>query len=412
MRNAMEYTWSLLDELQERYGSSYYIMEYNALRDNYFGLLTAFRNMYRNTNVAYSYKANYTPFICSFVNDNGGYAEVASGMEYDLAIKIGVEPSRILHNGPYKPEQDIRRTLINRSILIIDSPGEAVVVKKILGETGQGDATLGIRCNFDSQSRFGFDIESGDLIDALRLLQEGNCPVRGLHCHCSTISRDVEAFRARTRALADLSDSVRGLTDLRFIDAGGGFFGIMPEHFARQFNCHVPGFDEYAGAVAAVLKEKYPRGDGPELIIEPGVAIAGNTMRFITKVDHLKKIKSRKIATVAGTVFNIKPTLHGKNMPMTIMGKEGVRETVGESPVDVAGSTCMDNDYLYRNCRRDIHEGDFLIFDNVGSYTTVLKPPFIVPNVPIITRDPDSGGYYELKRQETFDDIFGSYCFK
>nr|MZG79422.1 decarboxylase [Photobacterium lucens] len=54
-----------------------------------------------------------------------------------------------------------------------------------------------------------------------------------------------------------------------------------------------------------------------------------------------------------------------------------------------------------------LFQGDFLIFNNVGSYSIVFKPPFILPNVPIIEL---TGNSVELiKRQETVDDIFETF---
>ena len=51
-----------------------------------------------------------------------------------------------------------------------------------------------------------------------------------------------------------------------------------------------------------------------------------------------------------------------------------------------------------------------VVFGNVGSYSVVLKPPFILPNFPII----DITNTQEIKlikEQESFDDIFQTYKF-
>ena len=52
-----------------------------------------------------------------------------------------------------------------------------------------------------------------------------------------------------------------------------------------------------------------------------------------------------------------------------------------------------------------------LVFDDVGSYSVVMKPPFILPNVAIIELLPDQDGFEVIKRGETFDDVFSTYVF-
>ena len=49
-------------------------------KKNYNELMNAFKEIYNNFNIAYSYKTNYTPKLCKVVNELGGYAEVVSDM--------------------------------------------------------------------------------------------------------------------------------------------------------------------------------------------------------------------------------------------------------------------------------------------------------------------------------------------
>jgi diaminopimelate decarboxylase len=53
--------------------------------------------------------------------------------------------------------------------------------------------------------------------------------------------------------------------------------------------------------------------------------------------------------------------------------------------------------------------GDYAVFDNMGAYTVVFKPPFIRPNPSIVTYDSETGSYCLSRRAETFDDVFASY---
>ena len=53
--------------------------------------------------------------------------------------------------------------------------------------------------------------------------------------------------------------------------------------------------------------------------------------------------------------------------------------------------------------------GDLLWLEQVGAYSIVMKPPFILPNVAIIEFDRRTDNTRIIKRAETFDDVFSTY---
>ena len=77
--------------------------------------------------------------------------------------------------------------------------------------------------------------------------------------------------------------------------------------------------------------------------------------------------------------------------------------------LDFGGFTCIESDYLYRHYAGALAQGDIVIFGNVGSYSVVLKPPFILPNFPVL--DLSEGGEELIKRGENFDDLFHTFAF-
>jgi len=183
----------------------------------------------------------------------------------------------------------------------------------------------------------------------------------------------------------------------------------MSPELRRQFPCPVASYQEYAAAVASEVAAAFPNGDGPELILEPGAAITTDVMRFVAKVVARKRVRTREIALVAGSIHNIKPTLHGKQLPMRVVGATSERaRQAGEIPVDVVGYTCMEHDCLYRDCKEVVRPGDFVVFENVGAYTVVMKPPFIQPG-PAILACGDGDCFTVAKRAERWDDLFAAY---
>ena len=96
-----------------------------------------------------------------------------------------------------------------------------------------------------------------------------------------------------------------------------------------------------------------------------------------------------------------------KNLPITVYRSSKVAQHYDD--LDFGGYTCIESDYLYRGYSGNIAVGDFVVFDNAGSYSVVLKPPFILPNFPILDLGSEEDSLKIIKQAETFDDIFHTY---
>ena len=101
----LELTREKIAELTALHGDAFYLLDSKQFQENFVKLSNAFKSIYPNFNIAYSYKTNYTPKLCKIINENGGYAEVVSDMEMEIALKVGVNPSKIIWNGPIKNEK-------------------------------------------------------------------------------------------------------------------------------------------------------------------------------------------------------------------------------------------------------------------------------------------------------------------
>jgi len=408
-------SWHLLKQLEDEYGDSFYILHKKKCENNFRELLAAFRSIYPDTEIAYSYKTNYTPWLCKYFNSLGGYAEVVSQMEYDLAVRIGVQPQKIIFNGPGKDAGDMEHAIISGAIVNLDALSEVTMVREIALRHADRDIAVGVRCNFDVGeglvSRFGVDVEGGDLdhvfkaVDGLK-----NCRIAGLHCHFATAQRSVESYALRTKIMLQLSARYFRYRCPEFIDVGGGFFGKMNGELSKQFDCSVPTYQEYAAAIASQCLDAFPGASRPRLIIEPGISMVGDVMQFVSRIKGVKTVRSRKLALATGSMFNIRPTQTDKQVPMHVYHHDGMSaDEAIQGPVDVCGYTCMEGDFLYRGYAGSLSAGVYVVFDNVGAYTTVLKPPFIAPSPPIIMFDADTNNYQLIKKRETLDDVFTSY---
>lgn len=398
-----------MKSITERIGDAFYLLESRQFRENFLELRTEFSRIYPNFNIAYSYKTNYTPKLCRIVNELGGFAEVVSDMEMEIALRVGVEPARIIWNGPFKNAQSVERLLVMGGTVNLDSAYEITLVSEIAKKHPDQTLNIGIRCNFDIGdgvvSRFGFDVESQVFEDALAFSKmHSNIHLVGLQCHFAT--RRLDTWIPRVKGMLALIDRLGILPE--HIDLGGGLFGKMADSLKSQFDSEIPTYRQYATAVASIFADHFQNIEKkPLLLIEPGSALVGDCMRFASKVVNIKMVRGKAIATLLGSIYNINPTLNTKNPPIEVipMGEE----QKDYRDLDFGGFTCIESDYLYRHYNGKLAEGDMVVFGNVGSYSVVLKPPFILPNFPVI--DISEGELEIIKRGECFDDLFHTFSF-
>ena len=121
----------IIEQLRAEYGEAFYLLDSAQFRKNFAELKTAFNNIYPNWNIAYSYKTNYTPKLCKIVNELGGYAEVVSEMELEIAKRVGCKMDRVIWNGPIKNVPIMEQFLLDGGTINIDSIEELEQVKDI-----------------------------------------------------------------------------------------------------------------------------------------------------------------------------------------------------------------------------------------------------------------------------------------
>lgn len=401
--------YTQLSELTSRFGDAFYTLESGQFRRNYHELKAAFTGIYPSFNIAYSYKTNYIPKLCRIVNELGGLAEIVSDMEMEIALQIGVEPKNIIWNGPVKNAEKAEQLLLMGGTVNIDSAHEIEFIRKMLSSHPERVLNLGIRCNFDigdgQISRFGFDVESEEFREAVGLFREyENLHFMSLQCHFAT--RRLDTWKPRAEGMLALIDRI-GILPER-IDLGGGLFGKMADSLKEQFDTEIPSYREYAEAAAALFAEHFAHTENkPLLLIEPGSALVGDCMHFYSKVINIKQVRGKAIATLLGSIYNINPTLNNKNPPLEVYSMGGEQNDYED--LDFGGYTCIESDYLYRHYSGRLAVGDMVGFGNVGSYSIVMKPPFILPNFPVI--DVSEGKIETIKRAETFEDLFHTYAF-
>jgi diaminopimelate decarboxylase len=401
-----------LEKLVDDFGSPLFIVSAKTIRDNLNGFRSEFSSRYPRVEVAYSYKANCLSGVLRILHNEGAWAEVASGFEYDLAKRIGVSGKSIVFNGPYKKKKELEKAIEDGAWINIDNENELKLLEEIASEF-QNPIEAGIRLNTDVginqlPDRFGFNIESGRAFEAVSYCTR-KTPIKivMVHIHLTSYiispevlnsqdpSKSVELiwpkdsgfYRQASHKVADFAEEIRkrvGIT-LKYIDMGGGY----------------PTLDStacYADAIAEPMSRLFDK-DEPVLILEPGRAIVNDAVQMITTVVGVNEPVNgiRSIVVDAGT--NTVPTSSWKFQHIEPVDKSRghLRQTI------VYGPLCLQTDILGITRLPDLNVGDRLLLRDVGAYNIPQSSSFIFPRPSIIIIDKSK--VTVLKRSETTTDI-------
>lgn len=415
----MQLSRTFLDHVSTEHGPSFYLLDAQRFQDNFNRLTVAFRRYYPQTSIAYSYKTNYVPRYCELVSQLGGFAEVVSSMEMMLALKLGVPATKIFFNGPYKEHEHVQTLLEVGGTVNVDSWEELQRIVASADTHGGEPFKIGLRCNFEVYdsvlSRFGFDVDSQSFPDAIALIDaHPKLSLTGLHCHFAT--RSLDCWKHRTEGMIAVIDRYfhHRLNDLTHVSLGGGIYGHMPDDLKAQFPVMIPEFEDYALTAALPFFRYFEKAavfHRPTLIIEPGTALVADALKYVCQVNSIKQVRERTVVSLTGSSYNINPNPNRKNVPIECFPAPGAQRRAELQDAYLSGYTCIEGDYLYKGFNGNLAVGDFVVFDDVGSYSVVMKPPFILPNVAIVEPHADGRHYKLIKRRETFDDIFSTYTF-
>jgi len=151
--------------LIHQYGSPLFVISEKQIRRNYQNATRIFKTRYPKVQFAWSYKTNYMNAVCQIFHQEGSWAEVVSGFEYQKALANGVPGNKIIFNGPYKTDEELIIAIQNNSLIHIDHYDELYSLIKLSEEHGF-KPRVAIRVNMDTGiypkwDRFGFNYENG-----------------------------------------------------------------------------------------------------------------------------------------------------------------------------------------------------------------------------------------------------------
>ncbi len=398
-------------ELARRFGTPLYVYDEQTVRDRAREFVRA---MGGAGEVLYSAKAFASPRFLRVLAEEGLGLDVVSEGELDLALRSGYPTGGIHFLGNNKSQDDLRAAYRAGATLVIDGFQEFELLRQVVPQGQRMRCEVRVSPGVQPEthdwiatgqldSKFGFSIESGDARRAVEMaLEHDRVELVGLHSH---IGSQVFNLRGHVAAMEIMLDLVAQLRrelgfETRRLGAGGGL-GIA---YTGEDDPPTPA--EFVGTLLEALRAGCA-GRAlavPQLVVEPGRAIAGPAGVALYTVGAIKEIPGvRTYASVDGGMGdNIRPKLYGARY-------EAVRV---DDPVPaatrtytIAGKYCESTDVLVEDARlAALEPGAVVAMPAAGAYSLSMSSNYNGMPRPAVVMV-QGGEATLIRRRETLDDL-------
>jgi diaminopimelate decarboxylase len=396
--------------LLKDFGSPLFVLSERQIRRNIRNASRIFKTRYPKVQFAWSYKTNYLDAVCQIFHQEGSWAEVVSGFEYDKAIKNGVPGNQIIFNGPDKSDDQLLQAVKNNSLIHIDHYDELYALIR-LSDEHQLRPRVAIRINMDTGiypkwDRFGFNFENGQAWNALtRILNSERLELVGLHCHIGTFMLSPAAYATAARNLCELAWSVKERYGkmIDYLDLGGGFPSTNTLKGAYLPGTDtVPSIDQFADAITdVILGYGFRPEELPLLILESGRALIDDAGYLLGTVLATKRLSDGRRATILDFGINSLFTAfwYEHKVSPAQSNSQQTEETV------LYGPLCMNIDVVRENIVLPLLEkGNQVVVHQVGAYNMTQWMQFITLRPAIVLIDEESNTHI-VRRSETMEYI-------
>jgi diaminopimelate decarboxylase len=396
--------------LVKEFGSPLFVISEKTIRDTVKKAKKAFATRYPRVQFAWSYKTNYLNAVCSIFHQEGSWAEVVSGFEYDKAISLGVDGRKIIFNGPDKSVQDLTKAITHDSLIHIDHLDELYSISELAGKLKKRPR-VAIRVNMDTGvypmwDRFGFNYENGQAWDAVnKIMHSEKMELVGLHCHIGTFMLSPFAYGTAAAKLAELALSIEKKFghEIKYIDMGGGFASknTLKGSYLPGSDTN-PTFDDFAEAITStLLNSNFKKDKLPLLILETGRALVDEAGYLLGSVISNKRSSTGRRNTIIDIGVNILFTSFWYDHKVT----PAQPFTHYTEDTCLYGPLCMNIDVIRESTSLPLlNSGDHLVIHNVGAYNMTQWMQFITlrPNVILIGLDEKP---YLIRSKESLENM-------
>lgn len=354
-----------LEDIAKEYGTPCFVYSRATLERHWHAFNDAFGD--HPHMICYSVKANSNIGILNLLARLGSGFDIVSVGELERVLKAGGEPKKIVFSGVGKRADEMQRALdVGIRCFNIESIGELERLNDVAGSMGKvADISIRVNPDVDAQThpyistglkdnKFGIDI---DIVEGVyqQAAAMPNINVTGIDCHIGSQLTELSPIMDALERLIALADRLKeqGI-EIHHLDLGGGL-GV------RYQDENPPLPSDYTAQLFTNERLK-----DYEIIIEPGRAIAANTAVLLTEVEYIKLGDEKNFAVVDAAMNDlIRPALY--TAWQAIIPVKESSDDAGKV-FDIVGPICESADFLGKDRKLNIEQGDLLAVCSVGAY--------------------------------------------
>lgn len=343
------------------------IVDLDIIKEKY----TALQNALPSARVHYAVKANPAHAILKQLHALGSYFDIASPGEMHLCLKAGIPAEKLSFGHTVKTAASIQEahqhdvtlfafdSLEELEKLAKHAPGCRVFCRLTVLNTG---------AQWPLSRKFGTSVEHAYTL--LKHARQLKLHPTGLSFHVGSQQTSTDAYRDAISQAAQLYFRLQkdGIT-LDFFNMGGGF----PSHYTSP----VPPITAFSESISHAMKEHFPQGNAPHILLEPGrymVGDAGVVHSEITLASRRggKATDPRWIYLDIGRFGGLAET-EGEAIRYAFQTAYD-NTTQSRSPCIIAGPTCDSMDVLYEKnpvaLPDELTTGDKITILTTGAYVS------------------------------------------
>ena len=388
-------------KISETHDCPLYVYDAAQIANQYKRLCNAFSGV-EKLRVNYAVKALSNVSVLRYMKYLGAGLDTVSIQEVELGLEAGFNPEDIIFtpNGVALNEIEqvaamgVQINIDNLSILEqfgTKHPKTPVCIRMNPHVMAGGNTKISVG---HIDSKFGISIHQ--LPHVLRIVENTQMKINGIHMHTGSDILDIDVFIQATEILFDTALS---FPDLAFIDFGSGF--KVPYH-STDIETNIEELGKKLSKRFQTFCKDY--GRVVSLAFEPGKFLVSAAGYFLTKVNVVKQTTSTVFAHVdSGFNHLIRPMFYGSYHEIVNVSNPNGKERF----YTVVGYICETDTFGSNRKIAEISEGDVLAFKNTGAYCFTMASNYNSRFRPAEVFWHENTTHL-IRKQETLDDLLSA----
>jgi len=358
-----------VQNISNKFGTPAYCYSYSKLKKN----INDFKENFKSFSplICFSVKSNTNVNLIREIKKFGLGADVVSKGELMMALKAGINSSKIVFSGVGKTSEEINFAIEKKILLInAESKSEIQEINKIAKKKNK-KVRIGIRLNPNTDAKTLKQISTGKSENKFGVNSKAfyklvnyckkskNIDLQCLSVHIGSQILDHKPYEKMLKAVSAIINKTN--FKFKFVDLGGGM-GISYNDKIKKLD-----YKKYNFAIKNFLKKHETK-----IIFEPGRSIIGNTGTLISKIIYIKDGGGKKFVILDAAMNDLmRPALYGAVHKILPAKKSN---SISGSMYEFVGPICESTDkFVTLKKYQKLKEKDLLAICDVGAYGMSLS---------------------------------------